>query len=98
MLGVILAIAQPGGLGDDDDTTDRALAPTTTSVPADLTTTTLPIDVTTTIAGSGLNVNGPASGGQDGTGDTGAESLLGPGLALLGLGLVLRRVRHSAEA
>lgn len=102
-VGVIVAIAQPGDLGDEDDTAATAVTTTTmqvdvtTTVPPEMTTT-VPAEVTTTIPGSGLGVDGPATGGQDGTGDTGAESMLGPGLALLGLGLVLRRLHHATAA
>ncbi|MEX2293755.1 MAG: hypothetical protein WD691_08200 [Acidimicrobiales bacterium] len=95
-VGVIVAIAQPGDLGDDD--TAAPVVTTTTTMPVAVTTTSVPVEVTTTIPGSGLSVDGSASGGQDGTGDTGAASMLAPGLALLGLGLVLRRVRQTAHA
>ena len=97
-MGVIVAIAQPGDLGGDDDT--AAPVVTTTTLPVEATTTvpTVPTEVTTSIPGSGLGVDGPATGGQDGTGDTGAESMLGPGLALLGLGLVLRHLRQAAAS
>lgn len=104
--GSALAIVRPGDLGGEDTvapaetTSTTAGADLTTTTTVEVTATTLPgAETTTTIAGSGLSVSGPASGGSDGTAETGGESMLGAGLGLLGLGLVLRRaVRVSPSA
>ncbi|MFZ6003865.1 MAG: hypothetical protein ACOYXM_08005 [Actinomycetota bacterium] len=99
MAGSALAIVQPGDLGDEDSA-QPAESTTTTSPPTDLTTsstiavttTSAPSgETTTTIAGSGLGVSEPPSGGADGAAGTGGESMIGLGMALLGLGLLLRR-------
>jgi hypothetical protein len=53
--------------------------------------------VTTTTVGSGIG--GVGSGNVNNSGnvaDTGMESMLGPGLALLGFGLVIRRTLRPA--
>jgi hypothetical protein len=81
---------------DETSTTDAsgsdAPLATTTTTAGDVDTT------STTISGSGLSATTPPTGGADGIADTGAESLLGPGLGLLALGLAGRRfaVRRPA--
>lgn len=106
MAGSALALVQPGDLGDDD-TAQPAESTTTTTAPTDLTTsstvavttTSAPsVETTTTIAGSGLGVSDPPSGGADGTAVTGGESMIGLGMALLGLGLLLRRALRLQPA
>ncbi len=79
--------------------TTPTTVPSGTGGSTSTTSTTLPGEATTTtVAGSGLNVSGPASGGSDGTAETGGESMLAPGLGLLGLGLVLRRASRVRTA
>ena len=56
-----------------------------------------PGEVTTTTAGgSGLGEGTPPTGGTDGVANTGAESMLGAGMALGALGLLLRRATRAA--
>lgn len=118
--GVVVAVAQPGNVGDEDDGTEASA--TTTSAPGggpepepgpepDGTTTSSTVEVTvssaptattagagpattattgTTAPGSGLGTGGN-SRADDATAETGMESLLGPGLALGGIAVVLRR-------
>jgi hypothetical protein len=103
----VLAVVQPGDLGDEE-TAGPAQETTTTTTEADLTTTTTiavsttepsttettaggGATTTTTAPGSGLGEDTPPSGGTDGVADTGGESMLGAGMALGALGLLLRR-------
>ena len=73
--------------------TASTLAPTSSVTAASAATTVVP--VTTTVAGSGLGTGGSATvSGSDQMAETGVESLLLPGLGLLGLGLVGRRLRR----
>jgi hypothetical protein len=95
VVGGAIAIAQPGDLGREDSaapaqaTTTSTTGATTTTIAI---TTTLPDDETiATVAGSGLSVSGAASGGSNGVAKTGGESLIVPGMGLLGLGLLVRR-------
>lgn len=108
-MSALVALLFAGGLVglatvDSDDGDDAALttvtSSTTTSTSALLTTssapstTSLPLP-TTTVAGSGLGTGGtPVVSGSEQTAETGAESLLWPGLGLLGLGLAFRRLRR----
>lgn len=71
-----------------------AQATTTTTVPT--ATTAPPAETTTTVAGSGLGVATSPTGGTDGIAETGMESMLGPGLVLLALGLAGRRLTTRA--
>ena len=125
--GTVLAIAQPGDLGDDDVSTAQEATTTTSTVAATTTTTelatttsladdgttlttTTALPTTTTVAStttsgaasttttiaSGLGVGGNGSVNPDGViSDTGGESWIGVGLALLGLGLVTRRLTRQ---
>lgn len=81
-------------LGAGGTTLTTLERPTTTTTAAPTTSTTgAPVDepTTTTIA-SGLGAEGGGTVNPDGTvADTGMESLLGPGLALLALGLAAHR-------
>jgi hypothetical protein len=102
-VGGALAIAQPGDLDDEDETAAPAQETTTTTAGTDLTTTTtiavtptVPGETTTTMSGSGLGEGTPPSGGTDGVANTGAESMLGAGMALGALGLLLRRATRAA--
>jgi hypothetical protein len=88
----------------DDDGEDAALttvtSPTTSSTLATTSSSsvgaasvTTVVPVTTTVAGSGLGTSGSATvSGSGQMAETGAESLLWPGLGLLGLGLAGRRL------
>ena len=88
-----------GGRPDDtaapatSETTTTAVTPTT---PAPSTETTAPADPPASVAGSGLNVGAPPTGGSDGVADTGGESMLGIGLALAAAGIVLRRAARPS--
>jgi hypothetical protein len=110
--GAVVAITQPGDLGDQDtaasvretttSTTETEPATTTTAeapTAAPTTTSTVAGDgtTTTTIAGSGLGTASPPSGGSDGIADTGGESMIGAGLGLLALGLLLRRAARAPQ-
>jgi hypothetical protein len=83
-------------------TTTAAPETTVTSVPASSgASTTVPSstdETTTTVAGSGLSVTGPASGGTNGMANTGGDSMVGPGLGLLGLGLLVRQASRRRAA
>ena len=130
----VLAVAQPGDLGDDDTDTDETAQDTTTSTtsaagetttsvagssttaaPITTVTTAAPITTTTTVgttsttaaAGTTSTTVGSGLGGvgsgdvrdpEDGTAETGMESMLLPGVALLGLGLALRRATRTDTA
>ena len=85
-------------------TSPTTSAPTTSSSPA-LTASSAPSTTaatvaaagttSTTVAGSGLGTGGSATvSGSGQMAETGAESLLWPGLGLLGLGLAGRRLRR----
>ena len=101
--GGVLAIAQPGDLGDDsDDTAASAQETTTTTAGTDLDHhhdhrrhPTVPGETTTTMSGSGLGDGTPPSGGSDGVADTGGESMIGAGIALGALGLLVRRATRT---
>jgi hypothetical protein len=83
------------------DVTEPAVAPAdTTTTPPPAPTTTAPTTTAppTSVAGSGIGVSTPPTGGSDGIAETGGESMLGAGLALAAAGLVLRRVGLQTPA
>jgi hypothetical protein len=85
------------------DVTEPAVAPadtTATTTPPPVPTTTAPTTTAppTSVAGSGIGVSTPPTGGSDGIAETGGESMLGAGLALAAAGLVLRRVGVQTPA
>lgn len=73
-------------------TADAGAQATTTTAAPTATTAPPPAETTTTVAGSGLGVTTSPTGGTDGIAETGMESMLGPGLVLLALGLAGRRL------
>ena len=77
---------------DTTATTVGTTATTATTVGSTATTATTTGGTTSTTVGSGLGAGGNGTTNPDGTiSDTGGESWIGLGLALFGLGLVLRR-------
>jgi len=89
-----------GGQVVATDTTATTAGPTTATTAAPGTTATTattaaPASTATTVPGSGLGTDG-ASRADDGTADTGIESMLGPGLALAAGSALLRRATRRA--
>jgi hypothetical protein len=86
LLGVAVAIGQPGNLGDDGD--DSA-APATTTTEATVAETT-----TSTTPGSGLGATGSGSAGRRNLANTGGEDLLLPAMGLFAVAYATRRLSH----
>ena len=109
IVGVVLAVAQPGDIGDDDtaaptpvsSTTTEAAETTTSSTAAETTTTSeAPSTTTTTMttdgSGSGLGTDGSGSVDEGDLSNTGGpEWLLPIGGVLLAVGLSARRFART---
>jgi hypothetical protein len=110
LVGIAIAVARPGDLGDDDDTaaptpstttTEMTVAETTTSTTLAVTTTTTATGSsgvvgasTTTTPASGLGATGSGSAGSRNLANTGGEALLLPAMSLLGIALATRRLSY----
>jgi hypothetical protein len=91
----VVATTIPGSATTTEAPTTTG-GPTTTEAPA--TTVTTAGDTTQTTVGSGLGAEGSGSTNPDGvTAETGMESMLAPGLALVALALAGRRVLRTSK-
>ena len=109
MLGIVLAVAQPGNLGDNDETaasTSTSSSSSSSTTAADGTTTTAGEESTTTTAvesttttnpnGSGLESDGSGSVDDGDLSSTGGpEWLLPVGAVLLAVGVSARRLSRA---